>query len=288
MPAPASAEATYMSLASPTSAYPANFNTPTPPGGQSPSGEIEPYPGTSLESGGAAEATNLPSVYPGLSDPGEELSGEYPAPEVTSLVPAYPVNTPLGSDFVYPGVGAQTPTVTATPGSASATSSLVPGQSFQTPTPTSSIPPQSFTATPQTVTSTPSPTSSLMPTPTLTPSPTIVPPPPWIQSKLVASDPDEVILASGKVQLIEFFAFWCGPCQAMAPLVRGLEERYTGQMNFIYLDIDDPDTASLKKLLGYKNQPHFFLLDPYGRIIQQWVGVFPIDELTRAIEASIK
>jgi thioredoxin 1 len=134
------------------------------------------------------------------------------------------------------------------------------------------------------------PAASLSPvnTPTAFPTQSPIPPPPWLQSKLVATHPENVILASGKVQLVEFFAFWCGPCQAMAPLVHGLEDRYQTRMNFIYLDIDDPRVSEFKQQLGYKSQPHFFLLDPYGKVLAQWVGAVPIDVLVQAIEAVLK
>jgi hypothetical protein len=61
----------------------------------------------------------------------------------------------------------------------------------------------------------------------------------------------------------------------MAPIVHGLEVEYYQRINFIYLDIDDPGTDPLKKELGFRYQPHFFLINPEGDIIQQWVG--PVD-----------
>jgi thiol-disulfide isomerase/thioredoxin len=96
-----------------------------------------------------------------------------------------------------------------------------------------------------------------------------------------------VKLAAGKVQFIMFFAFWDGASQAMAPLVHGLEERYSEKINFIYLDIDDPATAMLKKALRYRNQPHFFLVDGGGSVLKQWQGYVEIQELIRAIEMAV-
>jgi hypothetical protein len=69
--------------------------------------------------------------------------------------------------------------------------------------------------------------------------------------------------------------------------VHGLEAEYGSQVNFIYLDIDDRDTEPFKQELGYRYQPHLFLVDADGNILQQWVGRVSGDELERAILASL-
>jgi hypothetical protein len=60
--------------------------------------------------------------------------------------------------------------------------------------------------------------------------------------------------------------------------VHGLEAEWGGQVDFAYLDIDDPATDPFKRQLGYRVQPHMFLLDGSGQILQQWVGF--VDEAT--------
>ena len=59
----------------------------------------------------------------------------------------------------------------------------------------------------------------------------------------------------------------------MLPVVHGLESQYGEQIDFVYLDIDDAGTQTLKNELGYRVQPHFFLVDGDGVVIQQWLGV---------------
>ena len=58
----------------------------------------------------------------------------------------------------------------------------------------------------------------------------------------------------------------------MAPIVHGLESEYSDKVIFSYLDIDDSANSDFKKQLGYKYQPHFFLVDGKGTIIMQWLG----------------
>jgi len=72
----------------------------------------------------------------------------------------------------------------------------------------------------------------------------------------------------------------------MAPIVHGLEAVYSKEVKFTYLDIDDPANDEFKTRLGYIVQPHFFLLDGEGNIINQWLGPVSADELASAIEAA--
>ncbi|HUF37777.1 MAG TPA: hypothetical protein VMN57_04585 [Anaerolineales bacterium] len=69
----------------------------------------------------------------------------------------------------------------------------------------------------------------------------------------------------------------------MAPVVHGLETKYCGQLNFVYLDIDDGSNNVFKEALGYVYQPHLLLLDPEGNIIIQWVGFVGEADLETAI-----
>lgn len=71
----------------------------------------------------------------------------------------------------------------------------------------------------------------------------------------------------------------------MAPVVHGLEAKYAGKVHFVYLDIDDPDTSPFKQELGYSYQPHLFLLDGDGNIVQQWVGYVTEGRLDAALAA---
>lgn len=54
--------------------------------------------------------------------------------------------------------------------------------------------------------------------------------------------------------------------------MHGLEDVYSDRVNFVYLDIDDQRTQEFKKALGYRYQPHIFLLDQDGNILNQWLG----------------
>jgi len=65
--------------------------------------------------------------------------------------------------------------------------------------------------------------------------------------------------------------------------VHGLEAEYAGKVKFVYLDIDDQGTAPFKRELGYRVQPHIFLLDGSGQIVEQWIGRVTAEDLEPAL-----
>jgi thioredoxin-like negative regulator of GroEL len=70
----------------------------------------------------------------------------------------------------------------------------------------------------------------------------------------------------------------------MAPIVHGLETRYGQQVDFLYLDIQDSTTAPAKARFGFKATPHFFLLAPDGKVLEEWQGVQDRAVLERALQ----
>lgn len=278
--------------------YPGFGATPYPQGGES-----SPYPGLQEATAypGLLQLTPSPTSVAGMNTPGSSSltptatrtlavtpTSTQPSPGEGGYPPPYPP-----ADSPYPGSGEYPPPdaypalgadLTSTPpGALAATpeSTLTPGASpiapipFQTPTPPPSITPTPFLT----------PTPTLTATPTRTPTP--IPPPPWVNSRLRASDPRAVRLASGRVQLVMFFAFWSGPSQAMAPIVHGLQAEYRDRIIFTYLDIDDPATRLFQSQLKFRVEPHFFLLDPQGRILRQWIGYATPAQFRQAFQEAL-
>jgi thiol-disulfide isomerase/thioredoxin len=55
----------------------------------------------------------------------------------------------------------------------------------------------------------------------------------------------------------------------MAPVVHGLEDKYGQHLNFVYIDIDDPDSQPLQEQLGYSTRwrPFIFFVNEQGEIV---------------------
>jgi len=256
-----------------------------------------------------SESTETDTLTPEIQNP-TETSSTTSKETLSTLsstntsVDAYPnpvsTQSPQSTSDAYPGVSTTIPAATSQ--NAYPIDSATPHQPTLQNNITSSpsITASELSTTIATTTNTPLVTSNLSPSPTAilyhtpTPSPTAIDYftptpslprytlPPWMSSELRATDPSAVKLASGKIQLIEFFAFWSGPSKAMAPLVHSLEKDYQKYIQFIYLDIDDPATDIFKKSLGYKKEPHFFLIDEKGKIIKEWSGYVTLKEFMDA------
>ena len=69
--------------------------------------------------------------------------------------------------------------------------------------------------------------------------------------------------------------------------MHGLESTWGDQIQFVYLDIDDPRNDFFKSQLGYLAQPHLFLLDAGGSLLQQWLGFVEASELESAFQESV-
>jgi hypothetical protein len=64
----------------------------------------------------------------------------------------------------------------------------------------------------------------------------------------------------------------------MAPMVHGLEAKYYGRIQFVFLDADDSNTGEFQSALGFYYQPEFYLLDANGNVLKKFVGFVAREE----------
>ena len=51
--------------------------------------------------------------------------------------------------------------------------------------------------------------------------------------------------------MVDFYADWCGPCKAMAPMVEQLAEEYAGKVRIGKMNAEDnPDTAAKYEIMS--------------------------------------
>jgi len=67
-------------------------------------------------------------------------------------------------------------------------------------------------------------------------------------------------------------------------VVHGLEIEYWGDIEFAYLDIDSQAVTPFKEQLGFRGQPHLFLLDGEGNVVQEIRGAQPEEALRDALD----
>ena len=96
--------------------------------------------------------------------------------------------------------------------------------------------------------------------------------------------PYEDAIASTKPIFIEFYADWCTTCQSTASTVEKLHQQYGDQVNFVMLNIDDPQWAKQISDYSASGVPQFTLLANDHQPIDTWVGKVPGAIFTQAFE----
>ena len=64
--------------------------------------------------------------------------------------------------------------------------------------------------------------------------------------KITKENFENEVLKSDKPVLIDFWADWCGPCRAVAPIIEELAESYKGKVVIGKLDVDTNPEVSRK------------------------------------------
>ena len=64
--------------------------------------------------------------------------------------------------------------------------------------------------------------------------------------ELKVSNFDEIIAEPGKPILVDFWASWCGPCRAVAPIIEELADEYAGKAIVGKVNVDEESGLSQK------------------------------------------
>lgn len=87
------------------------------------------------------------------------------------------------------------------------------------------------------------------------------------------------------IQLIDFYADWCGPCIAMKPVFEEVEKQYEGKVTFKKVNVDSDPSEAQK--YGIMSIPTFVIVKD-GKEVDRRMGAMPKDQLVSFIENNLK
>jgi len=86
------------------------------------------------------------------------------------------------------------------------------------------------------------------------------------------SDFTKEVIESTIPVVVDFWATWCGPCQAMGPVVDAVAGEYAGKVKVLKMNVDENPSTPMK--YGVRGIPTLILFNK-GEVVDRLIGAQP-------------
>ena len=101
---------------------------------------------------------------------------------------------------------------------------------------------------------------------------------------ITAADFSSVISGSDKPVLVDFWASWCGPCRALAPVIDQISQEMADRLAVYKCNVDEePELATQFKIVSIPT----LILFKDGKPVHTVVGTMPKPALVSELEANL-
>lgn len=90
------------------------------------------------------------------------------------------------------------------------------------------------------------------------------------------------IINTDKLVMVDFWATWCGPCRALAPIVEELAVEYEGKAVICKCNVDECQDIPMQ--FGIRSIPTL-LFFKNGQLVDKLVGAMPKAQLANKIDS---
>jgi thioredoxin 1 len=94
----------------------------------------------------------------------------------------------------------------------------------------------------------------------------------YIARNLGVLSRDRGLEGEGKPTVIDFYATWCQPCKQLEPLIEKAKTEYGEKVNFMSINVDDPNNEALIEQYGVSPIPTLVFLSPEGEVVTYSIG----------------